>query len=335
MAALEVSQVAAPINELETTPAGHGSEAEPILQAPDEFAEWLGALADQVGAGHIPYARPDGTDPKVAMPPVAPLPTPCPEIFPAAAKPMTLLAASAEIRLLPEPAPRCIASRAPMSADPQAVALRCAPKGLGGPEPLSGSIVKQAPRPPHIPAPGMADLTDYPKVAAGATRPVAPKEKVMAVDTALRITLPGPTLPRELTSLQAAGLGTIMSGRPRRRSKGLPGWAVSFLVMALLLLTGFGVIFYAMPGILANTGPTPAKVEPVVAAAPAAYPLAKNVEVTGFRFLLDDVRKSEVHYLVVNHSSALLNGMTIFVTLHSASASPGQASAGPLLLPCA
>ncbi len=323
-----VAPIAALINEAGATPDGDGSEAEPLLVPhPDKFSHWLVALADQVRAGHIPYARPDGTDPKIAMPPAAPLPTPCPAIFPTAAKPLTLLAAPVVRRLLPEPAPPCVASRVPLGAalNPRAAAPRWTPKGLAGPEPLAGGIVKQTPRPPHIPAPGMADLADYSAVAAAAVRPVIPKKKVMAVDTAPRVTLPGPTLPRELTSLQAAGLGTIKGSRSRRRTRGLPGWVVSFLVMALLLLTGFGVIFYAMPGILANPGPAPAKVQPAAVVPPAVYPLAKNVEVTGFRFLVDNAKKSEIHYLVVNHSNALLSGMTIFVTLHAASANPGQA----------
>ena len=48
------------------------------------------------------------------------------------------------------------------------------------------------------------------------------------------------------------------------------------------------------------------------------------IEVTGFRILVDYNKKSEIHYLVVNHSPNELNDMTVYVTLHAAGAKPGQ-----------
>jgi hypothetical protein len=120
-----------------------------------------------------------------------------------------------------------------------------------------------------------------------------------------------------------------MPDRSQRAKKGLPGWIVSFLVMTILLGTAVGVIFYTMPGMLASPRPA-AETAPAAAAvvaappAPAVYPLVKNVEVTGFRFLVDNTKKPEIHYLVVNHSNTKLAGMTIFVTLHAGNAKPGQ-----------
>jgi hypothetical protein len=315
--------------QIESAPAAAKEELVPIASttpalSPDAFADRLAALAEQLRAGHIPYGRPDGTDPKVAVPPpVRPLRAST-SLLPAAAT--NLVAAPASLALLPEPAPLPIAAQVPMGAalTPRPAAARWIQKGLAGPEqPSAGSIQAPLLRPPIL-APDMADLSDYGKLAAAAARPVPPSKKLIAVDMAPRVTLPGPTLPRELTSLQAAGLGTILTGKPRRLSRSLPGWVVSFFVMVALLLTGFGVVFYTMPGILASSGPAPAKAVPGSVETPAAYPLAKYVEVTGFRFLVDFNKKSEIHYLVVNHSSALLNGMTIFVTLHSASAKAGQ-----------
>ena len=57
---------------------------------------------------------------------------------------------------------------------------------------------------------------------------------------------------------------------------------------------------------------------------PVSYPLSKSVEVTGFRFSADAAKKPEVHYVVVNHSSAGLDDMTVYVTLRASSAKPGQ-----------
>ena len=48
------------------------------------------------------------------------------------------------------------------------------------------------------------------------------------------------------------------------------------------------------------------------------------MEVTGFRFVTDRDRNASIHYLVVNHSSALLNGVTVHVTLRTRDAQPGQ-----------
>jgi hypothetical protein len=47
------------------------------------------------------------------------------------------------------------------------------------------------------------------------------------------------------------------------------------------------------------------------------------VEVTGFRFVVDLNKKSEIHYLVVNHSGAELGGITVWVTLRNPAAKPG------------
>lgn len=309
-----------------TEPAPKTAPTE-IDKLTDGFADRLAALAEQLRAGHIPYPRPEGTAPRMAAPPAAPLPAPSPEIAPRAAKPVALLSAPPITALLPEMSAPAVASRVNMGDTllPRVSGgVQWAPRGLAGSETLTGGIVRTAPRPTPIASPGLAGLTNYAAAAVKIARAIPPANKVMAVDTAPRVTLPGPTLPRELTSLQAAGLGTIMSGKPRRSGgRGVPGWLVSLLVMAVLLGTGFGVVFYAMPGILASSAP--AKTDSSTDTAPAvSYPLAKNVEVTGFRFVVDNAKKSEIHYLVVNHSNTILSGMTIFVTLHSAHAKPGQ-----------
>ena len=63
-----------------------------------------------------------------------------------------------------------------------------------------------------------------------------------------------------------------------------------------------------------------------ITAVPASgtYPLSKTIEVTGFRFVVDLNGKSEIHYLVVNHSSAQFGAVTVFVTIRDLGAKPGQ-----------
>ena len=166
-------------------------------------------------------------------------------------------------------------------------------------------------------------------------QPAAPPQKIVAHDPGPRITLPGPTLPPELVSLQEAGVVTVLGDPANKRKKsaggGMPGWAVSFLVMMGLLLAGVVVLFYFSPisHSSADAKPAPEKMDvpDAAAAAPAphvSHSLADMIEVTGFRILVDYNKKSEIHYLVVNHSPSELGDMTVYVTLHAAAAKPGQ-----------
>jgi hypothetical protein len=68
--------------------------------------------------------------------------------------------------------------------------------------------------------------------------------------------------------------------------------------------------------------PEPVPEQPVVAKNETS--LARFVEVTGIRFM-EVNKKPQIHYLVVNHSSAPLKSVMIYVTLRTSSAKPGQA----------
>jgi hypothetical protein len=112
------------------------------------------------------------------------------------------------------------------------------------------------------------------------------------------------------------------------------GWLVSLSVMTLMLAVGGGVIYWAIPSqTLASVRSSPSKTEPETPAPDKAVPetpgtptnsLSKQIEVTGFRFVTPANKKPEIHYLVVNHSALALNDVTVFVTLHSGNAKPGQ-----------
>jgi hypothetical protein len=207
---------------------------------------------------------------------------------------------------------------------------------------VKGSMPEEAPAPgagaqpslcqPHNKisdaAPGFGWLQDYKAAASRNMRPSAPTLRALQADASARMTLPGPTLPSELLSLSQAGLSAI-PGYPRRvASSGLPGWIVSLAVMAFVLIGGLGLLSYFVPNLVSNSvasaGPTDGSTDARSAVRASAYPLGKFVEVTGFRFVMDLNRRSEIHYLVVNHSSAELNGVNVFVTLHTAGSKPGQ-----------
>src|SRR5205823_4919738 len=120
-----------------------------------------------------------------------------------------------------------------------------------------------------------------------------------------RITLPGPALPRELMSLQAAGLVPIRRRVDARQSGGF----MKYVVVGILLTAGVAT-YSMMPGSSTSAPPRPTPEpapEPPVSAQSTRFTnsLARFVEVTGVRFM-EVNKKPQIHYLVVNHSNALL-----------------------------
>ena len=161
-------------------------------------------------------------------------------------------------------------------------------------------------------------------------QPAPPRAGILRPDSGPRITLPGPALPPQLASLQNARVVTELGNSPRS-SRRLPGWLISGLLMLGIPMAGGALLLYFQPlqhssaEAKAQTAampepPPPAAAEPVA----ASHSLADFVEVTGFRIVVDFNKKSEIHYLVVNHSNADLSDMTLYVTVRTASAKPGQ-----------
>ena len=180
-----------------------------------------------------------------------------------------------------------------------------------------------------------APMQPYTAATSRSIMPVPPRPHILAADSGPRITLPGPTLPPELTRLQDANVVTVIGEQTAQRTKvaikpaksggGAPGWLVSGGVMLLLLAAALAVVFYLYPRTVADAKPTPTPAEAATAPAPSASssPLSKFIEVTGFRIVVDSNKKSEVQYLVVNHSAADISNANVFITLHGVK--PGQA----------
>jgi hypothetical protein len=172
----------------------------------------------------------------------------------------------------------------------------------------------------------LAPLQNYKAATRHSLQPATLPAKIVAHDTGPRITLPGPTLPPDLVSLQETGVVTVLGDPAKaKKSAGLPGWAVSFLVMMGLLVAGVVVVFYFSPlSHPSADAKLAAQDVDVPTVAPVSHSLADTIEVTGFRILVDYNKKSEIHYLVVNHSPNELSDVTVYVTLHAAGARPGQ-----------
>jgi len=186
---------------------------------------------------------------------------------------------------------------------------------------------------PEGPTLPLAPMQKYTPATSRSIQPVPPRAQILSADSGPRITLPGPTLPPALTRLQDANVVTLVGEPTAQRAKeaitpkksaGGPSWLVSIGVMMLLLAAGLGVVFYLLPHTVADAkpGPTPAQAASTTAPAGPSSPLAKFIEVTGFRVVVDENKKSEVQYLVVNHSAADISNANIFITLRSVK--PGQ-----------
>jgi hypothetical protein len=230
--------------------------------------------------------------------------------------------------------PAALAPELQPAAEPEPVALA---------EPQSPPAVL-APEPqPELEGPTLpfAPMQNYTPATSRSIMPVPPPQQILSADSGPRITLPGPTLPPELTRLQDANVVTVIGEDTAQRTKeaippakrdNAPGWLVSAFVALLLLAAGLGIVFYLLPRTVADAKPAP--IPAVAATTPAPTggnsPLAKFIEVTGFRIVTsspdatkkDAPKKSEVQYLIVNHSDADISDANVFVTLRSVK--PGQ-----------
>jgi len=183
---------------------------------------------------------------------------------------------------------------------------------------------------PAAPALALSRSQDSAFLAKG-IRPAAAPAQILRPATEPRITLPGPALPHILKSLENAGLSRILADHPKI-IPGPRGWLLGVLMAAVLLATFVALNLYNAPSTAAEQKPAaspeaapaalPVAVSTPVPPPAASYPLAKEIEVTGFRFVGDT--KPEVRYLVVNHSGAGLGNVTVYVTLHSSGAKSGE-----------
>jgi len=307
---------------------------------PETFADRLADLADLLHGEHIPY-----TAPTVFRESAAPGPrvaadaekTPViidvtfngdvrchADVTPNGVSSRALLAAPPSLLLLAEPQPPAVARDFPIETfDPRPAAYTVRSQEPLVTETAAASPVR-LPQPPYCGvAPALAPFQDYYKAADRQMRAVDFDTPTAEATALPRITLPGPALPRELMSLQAAGLVPIRRRVDARQSGGF----MKYVVVGILLTAGVAT-YSMMPGSSTSAPPRPTPEpapEPPVSAQStrSTNSLARFVEVTGVRFM-EVNKKPQIHYLVVNHSNALLNSMTVYVTLRASNAKPGQ-----------
>ena len=309
---------------------------------PETFADRLADLAEFLHGERLPFAAPRIFQESAAPGPrVESAPETAPQVLdvtfhgdvtldetPARA----MLAPPPSLLLLAEPQPPPAAPEIPVGAfDPRPAEHTVRSQGALEAEPVAAATVLLPDPPNRAAGPALAPLEDYSPTADRLMRPADFVTPIASAKALPKITLPGPALPRELTSLQAAGLVPIRrGGRRGEASPSRSGWMMKSLVVGILLTAGV-----ATYSILPGTG-TPGSAPPRPAPQPAPDPpvsvrstrstnsLARNVEVTGIRFM-EVNKRPQIHYLVVNHSSAPMSSVTVYVTLRATTAKPGQA----------
>ena len=131
-------------------------------------------------------------------------------------------------------------------------------------------------------------------------------------------------LTRRLVKFADRELSAIPPALLRMKKRLIPGWMASALIIGTLLGAGF-------TSVMSIVRPAGDSKQPVVAEAGAPTvapsretPAPSPLEVTGFRIQMDPAKKSEIQYLVVNHTPSRFTGVNVSVTLYAADAKAGQ-----------
>lgn len=161
-----------------------------------------------------------------------------------------------------------------------------------------------------------------PRPTIPAMKPIYPADAVQMFGPQ-PLTLAGPSLPVQLRTFTEDRSTRKLHGSKRAS---LPSWVVS-LVVATCLFLGAGSVMQFFTGsrepraAAAQTNPQAAT--PVPAPVVEPHPFSRFIEVTGIRVVADLSRKSQVQYIVVNHSSIAINNASIRLAVRSAAESSG------------
>jgi len=234
---------------------------------------------------------------------------------------------------------RQIAAEPPLFT--KSIPLPLRPARQAAPSPLGANLLAQPVEPsqavcpsssPGEPAPPLAPLGNYSPLAGRPLRPAVPTVLLLKKECGPRTTLPGPMLTRRLVKFVDREFGPIPPVFMLAKKRLIPGWMATALILGTLLGAGFTSVISvvrpaaeakASPAVQTNTSSAAPPESPAVSSVSAA-PLAKAIEVTGFRIQMDSAKKSEIQYLVVNHTPARFSGVTVYVTLYTSDAKAGQ-----------
>ncbi len=126
---------------------------------------------------------------------------------------------------------------------------------------------------------------------------------------------------------------TVRRRRPRQPNglyeiddrQGLPGWLVTLLVAAVIVGVGAAGYYYGLPALRGGAAAgqrSPFEEVPVAGRTATGSHLAKYIEVTGFRISEDANKRTQIQFLVVNHSPADIGNLAGKVRLRTIQSKP-------------
>jgi len=152
-------------------------------------------------------------------------------------------------------------------------------------------------------------ITIRPLVDAGPAPAAGPQPLLLA----------GPILPAELRNLG----GRTAPGVKQTHKPKVPAWMISVTVVTVMVLGVASVMqnrssdhgsASAASTAQAATQPSP---EPAAAPVEQQHPLARFIEVTGLRVVADLQHRSQLQYIVVNHSASEATGLVLQIAVRS------------------
>ncbi len=135
---------------------------------------------------------------------------------------------------------------------------------------------------------------------------------------------PSAAYPQQPAQAQAPQYYELDTGR-----RGMPGWLVTILVAAVVAGIGAIAYRYVLPSNRGGSSAASAEspFEPVPTARMGVIgdnPIARHIEVTGFRISETQDKRLEVTFLVVNHSAADIGDLAGKVYLRTVKSSPDE-----------
>jgi len=107
---------------------------------------------------------------------------------------------------------------------------------------------------------------------------------------------------------------------PPAPAGGLPSWLIAVLSIVGVAALGYGVLHF-MTGKSGTAAQAPEEEMPKVT---GTSPLAKYVEVVGFR-IVEDKQKVQLKFVVINHSSGEIAPSDLVLEIHTKTQKPGDA----------
>jgi hypothetical protein len=178
----------------------------------------------------------------------------------------------------------------------------------------------------QAPAPPATQWQRARKPSIPSVKPCDPNSNSLSTGP-LTSALAGPALPADLRTLIEHK--STKSVGPRKRAT-VPAWFISVLVATALFLGAGSLLQYVSENRDSKAAPvaTPQPVQPSAGISSAAgvgpHPFARFVEIAGLRVVADLNHKSQLQYLVVNHSSTRLSDLALKIAVRSASDSSGS-----------